>query len=204
MAQKHDLTKIGYLLPAPKHADNTQLHELQKFANGVLQANTGNMIESNGYIRRSFHAVFWMYLVLFAVGVGAAVAAIVKGYTAATASEAVPALVFAGLSAASFFTVFVTRPLESLERNSIFSSWLIAITNSYWTRLMYLSDPQTVDAELKAATEDLVNDLGALADKYAAAYAKYPALSGADGGSGKTGGASDTTRSGGPDSTPGK
>jgi len=130
MAQKHDLTKIGYLLPAPKHADDTQLRELQQFANGVLQENTGNMIESNGYIRRSFHAVFWMYVVLFVVGVGTAVAATVKGYTASTATETVPALVFAGLSAASFFTVFVTRPLESLERNSIFSSWLIAITNS--------------------------------------------------------------------------
>lgn len=196
MAQKHDLTKIGYLLPAPKHADDTQLRELQQFANGVLQANTGNMIESNGYIRRSFHAVFWMYVVLFVVGVGTAVAATVKGYTASTATETVPALVFAGLSAASFFTVFVTRPLESLERNSIFSSWLIAITNSYWTRLMYLSDPQTVDAELKAATEDLVKDLGILADKYAAAYAKYPPLTGVNGGSGKTGGTGSMTGSG--------
>ncbi len=99
----------------------------------------------------------------------------VKGFSAQSSGEAIPALIFAGLSAASFFTLFIVRPLESLERNTFFS-WIVAIMDNYWTRLMYFQNPQTIDANLKDAISELVTELSNLADKYMAAIAKYPPL----------------------------
>jgi hypothetical protein len=46
---------------------------------------------------------------------------------------------------------------------------------------MYMSDIATVQGDLKAATDQLILDLSALADKYAAAVGKYPALVNASG-----------------------
>jgi len=174
-------------LPVPPPGDKGTV-ELQAFAAQVVKQNTQNLLVMDGYMRRSYHTVFAMYVALFVVGLGTAIAAIIKGFVATGAANAVPALVFAGLSVGSFFTLFLTRPLESLERNSIFSAWLIAITNTYWTRLAYFADPGKIDDELRAATADLVRDLGTLADKAATAYGKYPALTAMGGGTASTSG----------------
>ena len=100
-----------------------------------------------------------LYVVLFTVGVGTAVAAIVQGLLAESVGEAVAGLGIAGLSAASFFAFFLARPLEALERNAIYTQWLAATVTAYWTRMVFLDDPDTVDAEIRAATTDLVGDL---------------------------------------------
>jgi hypothetical protein len=109
-----------------------------------------------------------MYVMLFGVGFITAIFAVVRGFQAGTGTEAAGALVLAGLSAASFFSLFLIRPLESLERNSIYASWMTAAMNTYWTRLIYFSDAKTIDKALKGAIEDLVRDLAALADKHRA------------------------------------
>jgi predicted MFS family arabinose efflux permease len=122
-----------------------------------------------------------MYVGMFLVGFGTAIAAIVRGFTATNMPEAITAVAFLGLTAASFFTLFLVRPLESLGRDGIFSSWLLGAMNTYWTRVMLISDPAKGDAELKDANAELMVNLSALADKYAAAIGKYPPLEDAGG-----------------------
>jgi len=109
---------------------------------------------------------------LFGIGIVTAILAIVRSFTAQSAGEAVGAVAIAGLSAASFFALFLTKPLESLERNSIYSAWLTAVTNTYWTRLMYFSDPRTIEGDLINATTDLVAELSRLSEKHAAATSR--------------------------------
>ena len=154
------------------------VQELNSFARDVLKENVNSLETLSRYIRRSYQTVYLMYCALFLVGLLTAIAAIIKGFTAQNGVEAIPSLIFAGLSTASFFTLFITRPLESLERNTFFSSWIVAIMDNYWTRLMYFQSPQTIDASLKDAISDLVDELSNLADKYATAIGKYPPLSG--------------------------
>jgi transposase len=98
-----------------------------------------------------------MYRILFGVGVLTACFAIYKGFSASNPSQIVPSLVFAGLSAASFFTLTIVRPLDSLERNTIFSSWIIGLTNTYWTRIALIDDLQKQQDELKQANDDLLS-----------------------------------------------
>ena len=154
------------------------VQDLNSFAQEVLKENVNSLETLSQYIRRSYQTVYLMYCTLFLVGLVTAIAAIIKGFTAQNGIEAIPSLIFAGLSTASFFTLFITRPLESLERNTFFSSWIVAIMDNYWTRLMYFQNPQTIDANLKDAISDLVSELSNLADKYATAIVKYPPLTG--------------------------
>ena len=171
---------------APSDVSNTQsqekslpgVQELNSFARDVLKENVNSLETLSQYIRRSYQTVYLMYCALFLVGLSTAIAAIIKGITAQNGVEAIPSLIFAGLSTASFFTLFITRPLESLERNTFFSSWIVAIMDNYWTRLMYFQNPQTIDANLKDSISDLVGEMSNLADKYATAIGKYPPLSG--------------------------
>jgi hypothetical protein len=154
------------------------LEQLHRFAEGVFKENVSGLRYSSWYVRTSFWVLLTMYVALFLVGIVTAVFAVVKGFQANTGGEAIGALSIGGLSAASFFSLFLTRPLESLERNSFYMAWLTAIQNTYWTRLMYFSDLEKIDDELEDATEDLVKHLTTLADKHAAATGKYPALVG--------------------------
>ena len=156
-----------------------EIAEVKKFASSVLAQNAASLQNSSQYLRISYVLLLVMYCTLFVVGVATAVAAIIKGITATNASEALSPLIFAGLSAASFLTLFIVRPLESLERNAIFSTWVVAALNTYWTQLMYFDDPKTIYTDLKSATDDLVATLSALSDKYATAIGKYAPLSGA-------------------------
>jgi hypothetical protein len=155
-----------------------QLELLNQFAEGVFKENVNGVRYSSWYVRVSFWVLFAMYVVLFLVGVVTAVFAIISGFQADTTGKAIGTLAIGGISAASFFSLFLIRPLESLERNAIYMAWLTAVQNTYWTRLMYFSDLEKIDDELEDATQDLVKDLTTLADKHAAATGKYPAIVG--------------------------
>jgi len=100
---------------------------------------------------RPYHLTVWLYGLLFAVGIGLFLAAAVIGLRN---GNSVVAIAFAGLSVASFLAFFVRQPLHALEENLQFITWLGVSFNTYWTRLMYMADPQTVQAELKAAEND--------------------------------------------------
>lgn len=163
-------------LPVPPGSDAGTIAAIQRFAAGIIEESTASAKASSRAIRRSRAQLTVMYLLLFAVGLATAVAAVVKGFTATEGAEAAGALVMGGLSAATFYSFFLARPLESLERNSIYSQWLTASVNSYWIRLAYLTNPDTIGADLEDATRDLVNDLRSLARYHAAATAKAPGL----------------------------
>jgi hypothetical protein len=169
-------------LPAPQYAPpfpsatDEELKMLHEIALAVLRQNKASMEQTSRYISRSYRTVFVMYVSLFVVGILTAAAAIYKGLIAQNGTAAIPSLIFAGLSAASFFTLFLVRPLESLERNTFFSSWIVSVVNTYWTRLMYLNNLDNIDTDLKDATTDLITALSNLTDKYAAATGKHSVL----------------------------
>ncbi len=150
---------------------------MQKLAQDRLKESNIDLHSSSLAIRRAYGVVFFMYCSLFVVGLGTAIFAIIRGFLATNPAETVPAVLFAGLSVGSFFTLFIVRPLESLERNSIYSSWLFATINTYWTEVLAV----TSSSELESATNNLVDELTKLADMHAKATGKYSAPTGPGG-----------------------
>jgi hypothetical protein len=136
----------------------TVLVQAQENARAAMQA-----------LERGRRLLVIVHLLVFAVGLGAGVAAVVRGFLSDDAGEALATVGIAGLSAASFFALFLTRPLQSLERNAIYAQWLAAAVNSYWTRLAYLQNLENVDADIEGITKDLVADLDRLARRHAVA-----------------------------------
>lgn len=115
----------------------------------------------------------WMYRVLFAVGLGAFIVAALLAFQ----GRDVATITFGGLSIASFLTYFFNRPLRALEENLQFITWLGIIYNSYWTRLTYVTELDTVQAELEDATNDAIEKISALSDKHAERSENRPMLS---------------------------
>jgi len=118
-----------------------------------------------------YYTTVWMYRVLFAVGVVSFIAAV--GLSIWTASPWY-GLIFGGLSAISFISYFFSRPLQALEENLHFITWLGIIYNSYWTRLAYMFDQKTVQQDLQSATDDAVRELDKLLDKHAQISGRRP------------------------------
>lgn len=109
-----------------------------------------------------YNATVRMYRMLFGVGLASFIVAV--GLSIWT-REALFALVFGGLTAASFITYFLTRPLRSLEENLNFITWLGVIYNSYWARLLYATNMETIQEDLKQITEDFVAQIERLIDR---------------------------------------
>jgi hypothetical protein len=120
----------------------------------------------------------WMYRLLFAVGILAFVAAIVMAYvtqnnpTTAIASAAI----FGGLGVIAFLSYFLSRPLQALEENLQFITWLGIIYNSYWTRLAYITELENVQADIEDVTNDTIESIQVLLDKHAEVSSKRPGL----------------------------
>ena len=64
-----------------------------------------------------------------------------------------------GLSIGAFLTFFISRPLQALEENLQFITWLGIIYNSYWAHLTFASDAETFQAELEDATNDAIENI---------------------------------------------
>ncbi len=115
----------------------------------------------------------WMYRILFGIGISAFVVATILallGRGAATTG------LFGGLSVAAFLGYFLNRPLQALEENLQFITWLGVIYNSYWTRLAYTSDLTTVQQEIEAATDDTIAQIKELMDKHTERNSSRPLL----------------------------
>ncbi|HXF64885.1 MAG TPA: N-acetylmuramidase domain-containing protein, partial [Caldilineaceae bacterium] len=120
-----------------------------------------------------YHATVWMYRVLFAVGLSAfVVAAVLSAWT----GQAWFGVIFGGLGLASFISYFLSRPLRALEENLNFITWLGIIYNSYWTRLVYAMNQETIQQDLDDITEDFVRQIERLLDKSAALNQNRPGL----------------------------
>lgn len=115
----------------------------------------------------------WMYRILFGVGVAAFV---VAALLALLGRGAASAGIFGGLSVVAFLGYFLNRPLQALEENLQFITWLGIIYNSYWTRLAYTSDLETVQAELEDATDDAIAKIKELMDKHTERNNSRPVL----------------------------
>src|SRR5690554_6923049 len=85
-----------------------------------------------GGFMNPYWTTVWMYRILFGLGVASFVAAVAVGLI--TRSEGF-ALIFGELSAVTMLAYFFNRPLQALEENLQFITWLGLIYNTYWTRL---------------------------------------------------------------------
>lgn len=126
-----------------------------------------------------------MYALLFAVGLSAFTVAVILGLRAtsagaeqanATATILGSSAIFGGISVVAFLTYFLNRPLQALEENLQFITWLGVIYNTYWTRLAYIHKLETVQSEIEIATNDAIAKLIELMNKHTERSEKRPTL----------------------------
>ena len=115
----------------------------------------------------------WMYRVLFGVGIAAFLLA---GGLAVFQANFNAAVLFGGLSVAAFLSFFIGKPLQALEENLQFITWLGIIYNSYWTRLVQAQDPATFEQIIQDATQDAIKQVKELMDKHAERSTNRPGL----------------------------
>ncbi|MBI5578748.1 MAG: hypothetical protein HY895_06310 [Deltaproteobacteria bacterium] len=120
---------------------------------------------------KPYYLTIWMYGAMFVVGIALFVVAAVAGLRDGSSPVAV---VFAGLGAGTFLMFFIRQPLQALEENLEFISWLGVAFNTYWTRLMYMLEAKTVQADLKAADDDYSNTVERLIARHAELRVKRP------------------------------
>lgn len=114
-----------------------------------------------------------MYVVLFVVGISAFIVAARLSFEG---GKELYTVLFGGLGVAAFLTFFLTRPLQALEENLQFITWLGIIYNTYWTRLAYMNDQQSVQRDLETATTDTIAKLKDLLATHADRSGKRPGL----------------------------
>lgn len=135
----------------------TQTHgiycpDLDRLAHDVIRASVECMKSDRHARERVFRRTLLAYTVVFIVGILAFAVAMIEGLM--DRSNAATTSAFAGLSAVSFVSLFIFRPLDQLRKSSISLTWLNVVTTSYWTRHYYLNKTGSLDAELEKATTD--------------------------------------------------
>ncbi len=155
-------------LPRPRHGDPIRTTaELRDLAAAVLQDDVQTLARTTAYLRRSYRAVFAAYVAMLVFGLAAVIAAFVKGLQANTVGEALAAVGLSGLTVGVFAAFFIQRPSAALERNAIFMPWVSIVLTTFWTRLLYLDDPETLDLKLGKAAKEASDELSAIALRYA-------------------------------------
>lgn len=118
-----------------------------------------------------YWSTVWMYRILFGVGIAAFV---VAALTALIQNNVVTTLIFGGLSVTAFLSFFVSKPLQALEENLQFITWLGIIYNTYWTSLVQSQDPKSYNQELKQTTEDAISRIQVLIAEHANRSSAHP------------------------------
>jgi hypothetical protein len=155
-------------LSRPRHGNPLETtQELRELASAILQDDIQTLARTTSYLRRSYRVVFVGYVAMMVFGVAAIVASFVKGLTATSLGESIGAVGLAGLTVGIFVAFFVQRPSAALERNAIFMPWVSIVLTTFWTRLLYLDDPATLDAKLGHAAKEASDELSAIAMRYA-------------------------------------
>jgi hypothetical protein len=156
-------------LPRPRHGDDGKTAgALNALAAEVLEGDVQTLARTTAYLRRSYRVVFVAYVAMLVFGLAAVTAAFVKGLTASTVGESIASAGLAGLTVGIFVAFFVQRPSAALERNAIFMPWVSVVLTTFWTRLLYMDDPRTLDAQLGRAAKEASDELSAIAARYAA------------------------------------
>ncbi len=114
-----------------------------------------------------------MYVVLFLVGISAFIVAARLSFES---GKELYTVLFGGIGLASFLTFFLTRPLQALEENLQFITWLGLIYNTYWTRLAYMNKYKTIQRDLESATEDSIKKIKELLDTHSERSGRRPGL----------------------------
>ncbi len=115
----------------------------------------------------------WTYRALIAIGVGGFLTAAVLGFR--DAQWPVTAI-FGGLSIVAFLTFFLSRPLQALEENLQFITWLGVVYNTYWTRLVNAQNADTFQTDLAGATNEFVQQLHQLVNVHGDRSDKRPKI----------------------------
>ncbi len=150
-------------------AQDAQAAGIDSLARAVLRANQDEFLRAGRSRRFAFAVTKWMFLVVFLVAVGTAIAAIrialnppEGDYNWAHAGV----VAGVGLMAALLFAVLLyMRPLAALERNSVVQSFLTVVVNSYWTRLLFVKELADAETHLEDATAYTVEHLRTLLDR---------------------------------------
>ncbi len=122
---------------------------------------------------KPYQSTVWMYRILYGVGVGAFIFAAVMS---AATKESSFGLIFGGLGVVAFLSYFISRPLQALEQNLQFITWLGVVYNTYWTRLASMMDQATVQKDLQEATREATNEIEKIIVKHAEVSGKRPGL----------------------------
>jgi uncharacterized membrane protein YgcG len=177
VAQRLVIPEIELALPDPASPDTTgasaeqvaMAEAINKFSREAVEANTTNLVKTVGFIDQSFSWLRTAYGWMLVIGLASLVAAVVKGLISDTGSEVGAAAVIGGVSAAALLSSLVLKPTESMERNAIYVPWMLLVLNTYWTRLMYMNDPKTIDSQLEDAAKDAAEQFKAIAEAHAKA-----------------------------------
>jgi hypothetical protein len=157
--------------PAPETGQQPGPKEvaIDTLARAVLRANQDEFLKAGRARRFAFAVMKWMFLVVFLVALGTAIAAVrialnppQGDYNWAHAGV----VAGVGVMAALLFAILLyMRPLAALERNSVVQSFLTVVVNSYWTRLLYVKGEADAEAHLEDATAYTVEHLKSLLDR---------------------------------------
>lgn len=148
--------------PKPENVDEEIYEAWKKHMIEGYQHNSQMFTRVLDAFMRPYWQTVWMYRLMFAVGILGFVLAAALAFL----KQIEFAALFGGLTAFSFLSFFVSRPLQSLEQNILLITWLGVIYNTYWTRLMYANDAITIQADLEGITKTAIEELARLADKH--------------------------------------
>ncbi|HET9443835.1 MAG TPA: hypothetical protein VFO65_10950 [Acidimicrobiales bacterium] len=144
---------------ASRRTDGLYCEHLDRLAHEVISASVACMRSDQAARQKVFRRMLLAYTSVFVLGLVAFAVAVVEGLMddASTATTAV----FAGVSGASFVSMFLFRPLSTLKRNSVALTWLNVVTTSYWTRHYDLNKRGELH-RLGESTAETVGHLAAL------------------------------------------
>jgi hypothetical protein len=71
------------------------------------------------------------------------------------------------LSAIAILGYFFNRPLQALEQNIQFLTWLGIVYNTYWTRLTLLNNESTVQSDISEVTDEAIARIQELVAEHA-------------------------------------
>jgi hypothetical protein len=174
-------------LPLPDVTKSGPLRELdpelyKAWSEHIRQGFVNNNIMFNRILEgfmRPYQTTIWMYRILFGIGVASFIASVVMAFVMQDRPPATAigtTALFGGLSIVAFLSYFVSRPLQALEQNLQFITWLGIVYNTYWSRLVGTTDPATQHKELEDATNDAVDSIKEMLDKHAAHSRQRPGL----------------------------
>jgi ABC-type multidrug transport system fused ATPase/permease subunit len=117
----------------------------------------------DGFLRPYWTTV-WMYRILFALGI---LSFVLAATLAIFSGRAMPVYTFGGISAIVVLGYLFNRPLQALEQNLQFLTWLGIVYNSYWTRLTLLNNERTVQSDIDEVTGEAVRRIKELVAEHA-------------------------------------